>query len=141
MGHMDEAWLRREYLEKGRSPGDIAGECGLAKTSLYYWLDKHDIPRYEDINVHLNHVGGGYYDGKWYPLYECFQHHDCGQVLHHRLAAVAWFGFDAVVGNHVHHKNGISWDTREDNVEVLSPREHQLRHFTSGADLQAGKSP
>ena len=46
----------------------------------------------------------------------------------HRLAAVAWFGFDAVADKHVHHKNGLSWDNREDNLELLTPTEHAETH-------------
>lgn len=39
-------------------------------------------------------------------------------VYIHRLAAVAWFGFEAVKDNRVYHKNRIRWDTREDNLSV-----------------------
>jgi len=46
----------------------------------------------------------------------------------HRLAAIAWYGFDAVDGNHVHHKNGVRWDNREENLEPLSMTEHRRHH-------------
>jgi hypothetical protein len=46
----------------------------------------------------------------------------------HRLAAVAWFGYEAVVGKDVHHVSGIPWDNREDNLEPLDPSEHRRRH-------------
>jgi len=50
------------------------------------------------------------------------------RIYVHRLAAVAWFGFDAVSGHHVHHDNNIPWDNREDNLEVLSESEHRSHH-------------
>lgn len=50
------------------------------------------------------------------------------RIYVHRLAAVAWFGLDAVVGSHIHHKNNIPWDNREKNVEPLSESEHRSHH-------------
>ena len=64
-------------------------------------------------------------------------HHDQGyeEIRHqrqriyvHRLAAVAWFGFDAVGGHHVHHKNNIPWDNREENLAVKTASEHRSHH-------------
>jgi hypothetical protein len=49
-------------------------------------------------------------------------------VLVHRLLAVAEYGFDAVAGKHIHHKNGIRWDNRLENLEVLTPSEHAKLH-------------
>lgn len=49
-------------------------------------------------------------------------------VAVHRLASVAWFGLEAVAGNDIHHKNGIPWDNREENVEPLDHAEHTSLH-------------
>jgi hypothetical protein len=46
----------------------------------------------------------------------------------HRLAAVAWFGFDKVADNVVHHESNIPWDNREDNLSVMSDNEHKSLH-------------
>lgn len=50
------------------------------------------------------------------------------RIYVHRLAAIAWFGFDAVDGHHVHHKNRIPWDNREENLEVMTESEHRSHH-------------
>jgi len=42
----------------------------------------------------------------------------------HRLVAVAEYGVEAVAGNVVHHKNGVRFDNRPDNLEVLSNADH-----------------
>lgn len=47
----------------------------------------------------------------------------------HRLLAIAEYGSDAVAGKHVHHKNGIPWDNRPENIEVLEEREHLQQHY------------
>ena len=49
-------------------------------------------------------------------------------VSHHRLLAVAEYGFDAVAGNDIHHKNGVPWDNRPANIEPIDPCEHSRIH-------------
>ena len=64
-------------------------------------------------------------------------HHDQGyeeirhrgnRVYVHRLAAIAWYGYDAVAGHHIHHKNRIPWDNREGNVEPMTASDHRSHH-------------
>ena len=43
--HWDQVWLRREYVDLGRSTGDIAAECGTTDAAIIYWLKKHGIER------------------------------------------------------------------------------------------------
>jgi hypothetical protein len=57
-------------------------------------------------------------------------------VYVHRLLAVAENGFEALNGNHVHHKNGIKWDNRPENIEVLSPSEHARTHVKNDGDAE-----
>ena len=49
--------------------------------------------------------------------------------LLHRLTAVAWYGWDEVVGRDIHHKNSIGWDNREENIEPIDREEHMLIHL------------
>jgi len=49
----------------------------------------------------------------------------------HRLLAVSEFGFDEVCGNVVHHKNGIKYDNRPGNIEVMTESEHSRLHNES----------
>lgn len=56
-----------------------------------------------------------------------------------RLLAVAEHGFDAVgPGVDIHHKNGIPWDNRPANIEVIDKGEHAALHST-GRDPYADK--
>jgi hypothetical protein len=54
----------------------------------------------------------------------------------HRLLAVAEFGLDAIKGKHVHHVNGLRWDNRLDNLEVLTPQEHIRGHHQQVSDKE-----
>jgi hypothetical protein len=64
--------------------------------------------------------------------YECWTVYDGQRESHtvrvHRLVAIAEYGFDAVSGNVVHHKNQIPWDNRPENLEPMSRGEHSELH-------------
>lgn len=47
----------------------------------------------------------------------------------HRLLAVAEFGIEAVKDMEVHHENGISWDNRPENIDIVEPGKHQRIHY------------
>lgn len=69
------------------------------------------------------HTRGYEYWRSWNP--------DGEEIMYvHRLVAVAEYGFDAVAGNHVHHKNGIQWDNRPDNIEVKAEKDHLADHVS-----------
>lgn len=41
----EKEWLEREYIELGRSTGDIAAQFGVTDAAIIHWLKKHGIPR------------------------------------------------------------------------------------------------
>lgn len=43
--HWDKDWLRKQYVDLGRSTGEIAADAGTTDAAIIYWLRKHDIPR------------------------------------------------------------------------------------------------
>ena len=50
------------------------------------------------------------------------------RILIHRLLAIAEYGFDAVAGNDIHHKNGVKWDNRPSNIAPIEHGEHRSLH-------------
>ena len=51
-------WLEREYVERGRSTGDIAAEFGVTDAAILFWMQKHGIER-RDVSAarKLKHWG------------------------------------------------------------------------------------
>lgn len=41
----NKQWLRREYVDKGKSGYEIAKACGCSTTSVYKWIREHGIER------------------------------------------------------------------------------------------------
>lgn len=41
--YKDKDWLKRQYSELGRGAPQIANQCGVTNTTIYDWLDRHEI--------------------------------------------------------------------------------------------------
>lgn len=79
---------------------------------MRYWTTKPEDGGYEKVN------GTRQTDsGEWI---------NTDHVAIHRLASVAWFGFDAVVDRDVHHRISIPWLNVESNLVPLPPEEHAI---------------
>lgn len=71
------------------------------------------------------------FETRQYDGYERWRLWDAGKDAYfyvHRLTAIAEYGIDAVKGMHVHHRNRIPWDNRPENLELLPPDRHCIRH-------------
>lgn len=147
--YRDPDWLERQYWDEKRSATEIAEGCGVATSTIYRAMRRFGIPRrgYSEANqIAFNredapgfhegrdhplwqehatyHIEGGRsLDGR-YPLWGSWYKNECHQVRVHRLLAVAEYGFEAVAGSVVHHKNGLKWDNRSENLELTDPVKH-----------------
>lgn len=122
------------YWDKEMSEAEIASRLGCSTTTVTKWRDKNDIPsrdypwlrethkslRVERANFHTDDSG--------YERWESTYQGDSSRVRVHRMLAVAEYGFDRVCENLVHHKNGIYWDNRPSNIEIMSPTDHAKLH-------------
>ena len=145
----DAEWLYEEYVENERSGLELADECGVHVDTIYKRLDEHDIDR-RSIKDATNASDKMGWEGREHPAwnesivplythgrdnYECWTHNWNNRkesVFVHRLLAVAEYGVEAVEDKHVHHKNGIRWDNRPENIEVVTPEEHTQIHKERG---------
>jgi len=41
--YRDDAWLREQYVERGRTMAELSDECDCAKNTIRRWLNRHDI--------------------------------------------------------------------------------------------------
>ena len=83
--------------------------------------------------------GGRYIDNNGYVRVMIKGHpfgNKDGYVLEHRFVAVKEWSINAVMGMHVHHKNGDRTDNRIKNLELLSCREHTRLHKRTATSKQ-----
>jgi len=123
----DEQRLREMYHGKGMTTPEIAEQFDCTETTIQNQLEENGIEkrdpgtrRKESIALVESEKG-----------YESWKHRNT-TVFVHRLASVAWFGFDSVKNQVCHHQNGIRWDNREDNIELMSRADHTKEHWERG---------
>lgn len=127
--------LRELYAEQSRK--QIARDYGVTVKVITKALRRMGVDfRSTSEAVKKYYDDHGHHEGNE-PKDPYLTHHSQGyeeirhwsqRVYVHRLAAIAWFGYDAVDGKHVHHKNNIPWDNREENLETLTASDHRSHH-------------
>lgn len=130
-----ERELSQHYIADGKTIQETADELGTSKITV----DRH--LRYHGIKKTISEAQADRYRGepatfrtnpKGYEEWGLRQVDGGGQVLVHRLVAVAECGFDAVEDMQVHHENGVPWDNRPENLELTTLRDHIKKHWYSG---------
>lgn len=124
-----EPWLREKYVDERMTVRDIAEDRGVTHPTVLRWMDRHGIDRRgRGEKVNIGTVPSFYtLAGTGYEMVKDGGKSDTTTQVH-RLCAVAWFGYDAVVGKHVHHTTNVPWDNRESSLEPLTPSEHSAHH-------------
>jgi hypothetical protein len=131
--YKDPEWLREKYWEEDMTMAEMGEELGENSGTICYWMQKHDIQTYNQgrnkrtPGMNMKHDPSGHVQW-WNHVYENneIKRHEVMSV--HRLLAVAEYGVDAVKDKVVHHKNGIPWDNRPGNLEVMERGEHTTHH-------------
>jgi len=125
---IDKGTLQHLYNNKKKTADEIALELGCAKSTVLKRMEKYGIKR----RSKRDYIYPGYFTSK--EGYGKVYHNSRGEqyeVRVHRLCAVAWFGFDSIIGKDIHHKNNIPWDNREENLQTLTHSEHSKLHRSS----------
>jgi len=139
---LNERLLRELYQAKGLTTREIADRFDCSNGTVSRWLDNHGIETRENWvagveaakeanrkqSVTLRTLGSGYefWSSKEWTADGSER---VNRIIYvHRLLAVAEYGFEAVAGSDVHHENGVPWDNRAENIEVLSKGEHGRLH-------------
>lgn len=133
--YKDADTLRELYWGEGLSLRKTADRLGVGASTVKRWMKKHNIPRRGRLEASLDRFSGK--DRATLSFYRGYHHWRCRDVdcmrsvAVHRLLAVAEYGMDEIDGKHIHHKNGIPWDNRPENIEPLSPSDHMSLHHGS----------
>jgi len=126
--YKDPEYLREAYWNRRLSTREMADESDCSGRTIIRWMEHHGIDRRSVSEAR------GPLSLKTHPRgYEWFQGRDNGDpvhIYHHRLLAVAHYGFDSVAECVVHHRNNIPWDNRPENIELLPDETHKQIHAT-----------
>lgn len=131
--YKDRDTLYHEYVTNQRTSQDLADSWECDSKTILNWLDRHGIPKRQTGDWQGQGYASYFMAGDCYMRWMDYAKPSRGDSFPlHRLLAIAEWGVDAVKGNHVHHKNGLKWDNRTDNLEILTPSEHAKMHYDNG---------
>lgn len=130
----DKEYLYELYYGSGYDQCEIAAFLDVNQSSVSRWMGRHGIRPSEEkwrrnnalsrsSAYALHYVNDGYAEWQAGNL-----EGDKYTVGVHRLLAVAEFGIEAVKDKIVHHKNGIPFDNRHENICLMTASEHAMHH-------------
>lgn len=128
--YKDAKLLEEKYHGEKLSTNEIADEWDCAPNTVRKYMRKNNIPiRSRSEAISNSHDGGDIptFYTRADKGYEVADSSETGIYIH-RLQAVAYWGFEAVKDNHVHHIDGIEWHNTEDNLMLIDPSQHMRHH-------------
>jgi len=133
---IDEETLVELYHIRGMSQRQVAEELGTSKWEVRKSMNHHDIQSRNKsearrqwflnrpVPVYTNDEGHEY----WHDQTGQHEWDETVYVFVHRVLALIDNDLDELNGKVVHHKNGIPWDNRPENIEVMTAAEHTALH-------------
>jgi transposase len=142
--HTDKEWLREKYHGEKMTLEEMADEAGLkSEVSIMEWMDRFGIDRRKkSVAFTLANIGAGFVhaDASGYETVKHSVDDTTKNYKIHRLVAMAHYGIEEVKDSIVHHKNGVPWDNRPENLEVLDDdKEHMRKHMEMGMYEDRGR--
>jgi hypothetical protein len=141
-GHMhdlpydDPEVLRDLYHGEKKPLREVANELNVSFHTVIKKMDEYGIERrshsYATFLGKLDQIPQYHTHYRGYERWRTNVKGTEYSVFVHRLQAVAEYGFEAVKDMQVHHENGIPWDNRPENLELMSRSEHTKHHHESG---------
>jgi hypothetical protein len=127
---LDDDWLRGKYHDEGMTITEVSELLEVSRMPVFRALKRHGIERRDkgEWNKKI-HPGFIVNDGGYVLAYSYAGSNSQDRVVVHRLIAVAEHGIEAVKDMDVHHKNGIPWDNRPGNLQLMTKAEHTQHHF------------
>ena len=123
----DRDTLQRLYWEDELTQPEIAEKLGCNLHSVQRWMDRLGVKARDNTErnyLRYGHEAKLYKNPDGYMQWQTIYHGERYEAYVHRLLAVSEYGFEAVSGKVVHHKNGVKWDNRPSNIEILTNSEH-----------------
>jgi len=130
--------LKKLYYNERLSCAEIADELGCDESRIEYWMDKHELER-RSLSESKKTLTPTFYTNKDGYEIICNSNkikENCDEIRLHRLIALVDNNMEYVSENVVHHKNGIKWDNRPENLEVLPNNDHVMMHQEEIHDIE-----
>jgi predicted DNA-binding protein YlxM (UPF0122 family) len=129
--HHNSEWLYERYYGDNMTISEMADAAGVGDASIIRQMDRRGIERRPNyVTRVLRNPGAGFVqaDARGYEMIKHSVKDHTYNFPIHRLLAIAEYGYEVVKGAVVHHKNGIKWDNRPDNIELFDSQAEHMKH-------------
>jgi len=129
--HREKEWLEQKYWGEKMSQEEMAEEAGVTVATIVRQMQKNGVDSRENyVSRVLRDPGAGFVhaDANGYETVKHSVDDHTYNYRIHRLLAIAKYGYDEVEDKVVHHKNGIPWDNRHDNIKLFDSQSEHARH-------------
>lgn len=132
--------LERLYWDEGLTLEEMATRFGCSESTVVNWMKRYGIERHKTPDQQPpNH--------RWtrdgYEQVRTKINQQEYTIGIHRLVAYAegiLSGTELLNGEkHVHHKNGVPWDNRPENLEAMTESNHHAHHYKEIETDSGGK--
>ncbi len=132
--------LRRLYCEEGMTDKKIANKFDVSRGTISYWRDKFNIDSWSPEKYASFRPASYRVSTLGYPCWDGSTNDKTIVCYVHRMLAVSEYGFDALDDYvDVHHKNGVKFDNRPENIEIVKKDEHRRKHGEERRNPETGK--
>lgn len=125
------------YHVHEKTTREIGADWGCSHRTILNWLERHGIEKRPARRLGVG-PDVSYYTTKAGYVHIADRHNgDIDVVKEHQLVALAMGAdpyklFSGRSGYAAHHDNGIRWDNRPENIEVMSMSDHMKHHWERG---------
>lgn len=141
--YTDSDWLKSEYVDKRKSMHKIANECDVTAATILKWLRRHNIDTRQQGDYKYKNPPNHRISRHGYEVVRSKLNGEQDRVYIHQLLAIAEGADpDKVFSDgewHCHHKNGIRWDNRSDNIDFKRGSEHMADHYQERKKRDTGE--
>ena len=132
--------LRELYCVEGLSDSQIGDLFDVTRGTIGYWRNKHGIDAWTPKKYASHRPASLRISTLGYEVWDVSNSDEKIICYVHRLLAVAEDGLDEVnKDTEIHHKNGIPWDNRPENIETLNKEDHRKIHADERRNPKTGR--
>jgi hypothetical protein len=138
--YQTEPILHNLYVVQNMTDSEIADIFDVSPSLITHWRSKNGIDGVKPQEYAASRPASYRVQTNGYTVWDANKNDEKRFCYVHRLLAVCEHGAQVFSdGREVHHKNGIKWDNRPENLDVVDVNEHRRMHANERRNEKTGR--